>query len=897
MRRTAQGLLTLSAFLAGAAGMGLQSVLLAQLGLACGHSLGGALGPGLFAAGWCVGAWLAGAHRGRDMRALAALMLGAPAVAALATAWLRAAAPTGASVGLGSMAALAVAAIPQGMFLPLQSRAFSRAQGEARVALLYAANLVGALLGAWWIGMETVAAFGRPGAMLAANGAAAFSAALGAVGAALVGKSAPTVAQASTLPIGDRQAAWFAAVVAFWMLGLEWLCLRVAVLWTGSMVGELTRIVACSLFALALGAAVLPRCVHRDARGALEVLAIACVGSTWPLWASDALAWAAKTVTPALQASAWLGRVAEWPTTLTLVVPTLAPLGAVVPVIHRAMRGESGERLGRLFLFEALGALAAGPLLHFVLVPRLGLAPTFGLLALCPAIASGCLVKQRALRAPVAWVFLVCAIVGVFALRSESPALASPKLADPSLTVRALGEDAHFAVSVVDDGVNGERTLLTDTFRAAGSGRDYAYMRVLGHLPVLLARQPDDVAVIALGTGTTLGAVALHDEVDAIDLFELSPTVLGFAPWFVAVNRGALDPDSIAARSRADGGPRVQAHLGDGRRMLPAQQRRYDVITVEPLLPDSPFGVYLYTPEFYDVVRGALKDDGLFAQWVPPHAFPSDVCSAVVDAFAKSFEWRSAWLFGTQLILLGGPRAPRLDPAHFLNLSADLKAALAQLGLDSADGVRARWICDLESWPQSPRALSDEDPWIAWRSRQGEGRTLEWLPRNLELLTARSTPPPWPPSDARDELATAIARLHEARIAIAWREDAVRKGERDARDGLALVEPAFESLSRSVRQDAEIVAFLEEVEFLDAVRRGVGALAAGDARAALRDCVRAVELRPERCDTHLYLATALQRAGQLDAAAAAVRNAEELCPRWRETGVGQRALRLGLQTP
>jgi spermidine synthase len=888
----AQVLLALSALLGGAAGMGLQSVLLAYLGLASGHAASGAFGPGVFAAGWCAGAWLAGRHAGHPARALAALALLGPALGGACAVGLKgAASAASASTGL-TLALVAFAALPQGMLLTLQCRALSRASGAPRLAPVYVSNLLGALLGAWWIGLEVSAASGRSAALGVACAVAAASAVCGALGARRAGEDRPTSAAATPHAVGDAPAAWIALTTALWVFALEWLCLRLAVLWVGSQIGELTRVVAVALFALALGAALVPRFTHRDARGVLEVLALACVASTWPLWCSPTLDWIAANVQPAWKASADWGALADLPLTLALVVPTLAPLGAVAPVLHRAMAGESGARLGRVLGFEAFGALAAGPLLHSALVPHGGVGLALALAPACGLLAALGFARHVALRRGIAAVGVLSLGACALAWRAPQPALASPKLSDPAFTLRAFAEDAHFAVSVVDDGMLGERTLLTDTFRAAGDGRDYAYMRVLGHLPMLLHPRPERVAVIALGTGTTLGAVAEHDPARSIELFELSPKVVEFAPWFERVNRGALRGDDAAPRGEQ--APRVQVRLGDGRRELGRSSERFDVISIEPLLPDSPFGVYLYTPEFYARVNAALAEDGLFAQWVPPHALAPEVAAAVVEAFARSFEWSSAWTFGTQWILIGGARPPQLDPARFAALDEPLLSSLAAVGLDTFDGVRARWVADLREWPRSQRSLSDDDPWIVSRSRAEDPPLLEWLPRNFELLTSRATAPPWPANDAADALARALAALREARIAHAWREARRRGGELESVSARELVRTALGADAALAARDPEVRALLEELEFLEQLRAGVAALGVNDARGGLRGCLRAAELRPERADVHLYVAAALHALGQSAGAQAALAKAQQLCPRWRETPQGQRALRLGL---
>ncbi len=891
MRRAAPSLLVLSAALTGAGGMGLQSALLAYAGLVCGQSASGAFGPGAFAAGWCVGAWGAGRLRGSSSRAFALLAFVAPLAAAAVASALRsadAAPPSSASVFF----ALSLAAVPQGMFLTLQCRELSLRRGAPTLTAVYVANLLGALAGAWGIGLVTVAAAGRTGALLAANGVVAAGALFGLAGASRARAAAPVDEATPALALRMRHAAPIAACAALWVFALEWLCLRLAVLWVGSQVGELTRIVACSLLALAFGAAWIPRWVARDVRGVLSVLTLAALASTWPLVCSPALQWSASTVAPALRASAWGAPISDVAITLVLVLPALAPLGAVVPVLHRASSGESGARLGNILLFEALGALAAGPLLHAWLVPTVGVGGALAWLPLLALPAVVALVPRRELRARLAVLALIALVSSAAARFATAPALRSPKLTDPALNLRAFAEDEHFAVSVVDDGVNGERTLLTDTFRAAGDGREYAYMRVLGHLPVLAHPQPSRVAVVALGTGTTLGAAALHREVEALDVLEISPKVVEFAPWFESVNRGALAP--APTRRRADGSERVQVRIGDGRRLLAGDDARYDVITIEPLLPDSPFGVYLYTPGFYAVARRALAPDGVFAQWIPPHAMPPEVCASVVAAFARSFEWSGAWLAGTQVILLGAQAAPQFEPQRFADFDDELRRALADVGCDSPAAIQARWLGDPARWPAAPRELSDDDPWIVWRDRREDPPTLEWLPRNLELAATNAAPPPWASDSAAAALRALLADAREARIASAWSEARRRGGSRSEPDALELVSAAFGVGLARARAEPEVAQLLAEAEFLDVLRRGVGALAQGDARAALRDCVRAAELRPERADVHLYVAACLARLGESAASHAALARAERMCPRWRDTGVGQRALRLGL---
>ena len=898
------------AALCGAAGLGLEAVLISTAGLSLGQGRAGALGIGLFVTGWSLGAWLAGRSRRSPAAGLAAAGMGA-ALASIAAPqailWAGASAPGGVGATLGTALAIALAALPQGAFLPLLVRARERAVGSVGVAGIFASNLAGGVLGAWWIGYVAVGALGRPAAALCAGGAA-LAAALGALPLARTRSSlAPGPAPRPSAPgkhgLRLAQAAWVIGTCTLWVVGVEWIALRLAVLWIGSLQSALTSVLAASLLALALGAALVPALVHRDGRGVLETLALALAGSLWPLFAAPALA----AVRARLASAGPLAASLEDPlTALFLVGPALVAFGGIVPVLHRALPGESGLRLGSLLLHESWGALLAGPAVHWGLVPSLGLGGA--LAALAGLAAPAALALSGTFRRAGPALAAVAIAAALLASRARPPALDSPKLAEAALELRSLAEDGEFTVAVIDDGILGERALLTDQFRAAGTGRDYRYMRVLGHLPVLLHPEPRRVAVLALGTGTTLGAVALHPEVEEIDVLELSRAVVEQAPWFEAVNRGVL-AEGLPGLLQREPGERVRVFLEDGRCTLGRARGHYDVITMEPLLPDSPFGVYLYTREFYGVVHRALAPGGLCCQWVPPHALEPEVFDAVVDAFARAFPRSSLWVFGTQVILVGGDAAPELDPARFPAPEAaagdgrgeahsELRAALAELGLDDPAGLAARYVVSLADWPRSERPLTDADPWIAFRRKPRGVRVLTWLPANLEHAIARSSAPPeaWQAAIGEDAKARidGVRALREARVAHARAELLHRLGQASAAEARAISEEALAPALELAPGDPEVRELAGEIRFLGALRSGVAMLDAGAARAALEPLLDAAELRAERADVHLYVAGALARAGELRGAQAAAARALELCPRAAETAQGRRAIELGL---
>lgn len=952
----------LSAACAGASGMAFHVLALSSAGLLLGYGRSTAFGLAAFLAAWAAGAGAAGRERARIAPALVLAGIAACTLQPLAIAGLhteRAAFGSAVIAGGFALACIALPAFVQGLFLPWLARS------GARVDRLVVVNLAGAVFGAYVVAEAGTAHFGRVPAALAAGGLALVAGIAGAragasqdrgradgaeappgdaarvasAGIANGGTRAPSEARSEVPALADANTSTgpgphqrsqagahasaharhrdsagtnaaalaasapgpraLVALVALCtgaLVAHEWIGLRLSALWLGGMQPALVAVTCAALGALAFGALVVPSVVPRDGRGAAWVVALAALATAWPFAAPAAMRWFAAGLGSDLSALEDLHPFAR---ALVLVGPPLVPLGALVPVLHRALGGESGARLARIFWPEALGALVAIPLVHELVVPRFGLS---GALVACTAalLLAAALIARLSVAA-----FVVACVgsigVGVLAWRLPAPALASPPLSNPALRVLSFEEDRDFAVAVVDDGVLGERTLLTDGFRAAGTGRDYRYMQALGHLPLLLHPSPDRVAVLALGTGTTVGAVALHDDVERIDVLEISRAVVAAAPYFEAKNHGALREGLPGLERDDDGAARVVVRLGDGRATLAASAGAYDVITMEPLLPDSPFAVYLYTSEFYAIARRALKPGGLVCQWVPPHALEPRTFEAVVRAFSSSFAWSSSWLFGTQLVLVGADAEPALDPSRFATDSAPLAEELAALGLGSARDAVARCVGAARGFERDEptRELRDADPWIVHVERRRGAVLLADLPANLAWISERggALPERWRSIAGVERAFEGGAAVRLARYAHARDEARVRGAAVEATSSGASGELALrEALVRArelLGEDRELDELASEIAFLEDVRAGVALLSARDDRAALEPLRRAVLARPERADVHLYAAIALERVGDPNAGKA-LRRALESCPRLLETPAGRTAQRLGL---
>ena len=844
-----------AAFLFGAAGAATQALLLRAAGTSLGHGLALPAGLAAWFAGFALGAALSARLAGR-VRAVA--LLAGAALPALAHPVLVASGARGSTAGSAAVALLVVlaTAVPQGLwFAPLARRL-------GGLWLLWCVDLAGAALGLHVL-LEVLPRsrpLGETALWASACGVAASVLALLALR-----EAADTVKQTGQAsPDATRSGSgarwwWAAAFGAAGVVALELAYARICAALLGGLQPAHNATLLGAQLALFAGAAALPWLLPQRS-SALAWLALGA--ATGAALLPEVL----RRLAPALGAES----AALLPQALGVGLPLLCACGALLPCLARAA-GES--RTAALLSFEGLGALACGPLVALVVVPRLGLSAAIaaGIVALAACAACASSGERRARPA-----LLLALGAAAWIATRPSPVLATTPFRNAAFEFLSFDEDRDYAVAVVDDGIEGERTLLTDSFRAAGTGPDYRYMQALGHIPLLLHQSPRAVGVLALGTGTTLGAVALHEAPRSIEVLELSRAVLDAAPFFADKHHGALDAPLERLLAREG---RVGATIGDGRATL-ARGRAYDVLTMEPLLPDAPGAVYLYTREFYALARRALNAGGLLVQWIPTHALEPATCDALVDTFAASFECTTAFVVGTQTILVGSSAPPSFDVPG-ARRAASLQAELVGLGLADAEGLAAACVGRLEARPGA-RLVTDADPWIVHAPRRHGARLLFDLGENLRRLRLRATPPPGAPSDeaarrasqarslvrlARERFADETARLANGGIAPAdagssWREAVAEARLVDARD-------------------AELEAFEREARFVVGLREGATLLSLRDdaegARAALGPLLDAAEARPERADVHAWTALALERAGS-GAWQAALAKAGELCP-------------------
>ena len=120
---------------------------------------------------------------------------------------------------------------------------------------------------------------------------------------------------------------------------------------------------------------------------------------------------------------------------------------------------------------------------------------------------------------------------------------------------------------------------------------------------ISFARQPDDVLVIGFGTGYITEVAVKSRDVKSITLVELNRALL------TNLQKMQVFRDIL-------GDPRVDLVVEDGRRYLAQNDRKYDVILMDPLRSTTAYSNNLYSREFFQSLKAHLKPGGVVMVWL-----------------------------------------------------------------------------------------------------------------------------------------------------------------------------------------------------------------------------------------------------------------------------------------
>jgi spermidine synthase len=178
--------------------------------------------------------------------------------------------------------------------------------------------------------------------------------------------------------------------------------------------------------------------------------------------------------------------------------------------------------------------------------------------------------------------------------------------------------------------------------QASSNLQDMRLQRMLGHLSVLMRPDPQkvkDVLVVACGAGVTAGSFVPYPGIEKITICDIEPLVPKVVtPMFGDVNYHIVD--GIAKQNpHTVNGKEVRVVYDDGRhyiRTLP-RDKKFDIITSDPIDPWVKGCAALNTIEYYQMCRDHLKPGGVMSLWIPLYESNQETIRSVISTFFKVF--------------------------------------------------------------------------------------------------------------------------------------------------------------------------------------------------------------------------------------------------------------------
>jgi spermidine synthase len=723
-----------------------------------------------------------------------------------------------------ALAALTVPTLAMGATFPMAVRALE-APGRTRAGEVYAANTLGAAIGAALAGFVLLPAFGLRGTTfvgIALNLAAAIGfftlsrarAAVGAPALSAPGAPAPS-APAPSAPRAPSAPSAPASVIAIGVSGFIALAYEVA--WTrvlamviGPTSYAFSGMLVTFIGGLAIGAvagAALARRMGRPLLGLAATFLIATMGTAIAL---------TFTGRGPIIVGGWVARPdasfgwivsAELALVGALLLPITMAFGAAFPLALAAI-GETSLKAratdtslkaratptatsaARVYVANTVGAITGSLAAGWLLIPALGLRGTLVSLAVAGAVAAAVLALVAGTRGFVrASIGTAAAVVGTLVVMTPrwdpevlsggaykyAPYLRGGDL-ETGLSAGALlyyREGAAGTVSVRKTA--GSIALAIDGKVDASNDADMLTQRLLAHLPLVLHPAPREVAIIGLGSGVTAGSALAHD-VARVDVLEISPQVVEASAHFAADNRGALRD------------PRLRLIVGDGRSHLALGRRTYDVIISEPSNPWMAGVAGLFTREFFESARARLSPRGLLCQWSHTYDITAADLRSIAATFSSVFPDGTMWLVGEgDLLLIGGPSGvqPEADRIARALARPEVRADLAGVGVRSPFELLSLFAGDgedLRAFAQGAAIQTDSRLALEFSApRAIFGRSSDENARDLRARAAHARRP------------EAVSQALAAATAANWRDRGLMLLASDANTA------AFDDLARAAR--------------------------------------------------------------------------------------------------
>ena len=184
--------------------------------------------------------------------------------------------------------------------------------------------------------------------------------------------------------------------------------------------------------------------------------------------------------------------------------------------------------------------------------------------------------------------------------------------------------------------------------------------------------------------------------------------------------------------------PRVTIHLRDGRHYLLADDKRYDLVTSDPIHPWTRGSSDLYALEHFERMAAHLTPDGIASQWLPLYQLSDQDVRTVVATWCAAFPHTAAWLTAYDLALVGWNETPPGYAGWWGRpLPARVATALAEAGVHGTTDLAALQVAgdaELRAFATGADPMVEDRPVLEFRAPRSflagySAEALRWAGR------------------------------------------------------------------------------------------------------------------------------------------------------------------------
>jgi len=384
--------------------------------------------------------------------------------------------------------------------------------------------------------------------------------------------------------------------------------------------------------------------------------------------------------------------------------------GAVFPVAIQILVPDvehAGRTAGFLYMMNSMGAIVGTLLTGFILIEYLGLknaAIVCSILPAIPALLFFIFYRPVTQTAVILMAVLSVIVGGAIAAYPQYPfsvyisqrysSLQELERSSESRRTLKEYENSHGIVRVIQSG-NLRFLQVNSKNESSFMNSDLPTQALLALLSrTYLQRNPERLLDIGLGTGTTVWfAQKWAKEIDSI---EINPDVYtAVSEYFFPQFKEAQNINFISQEARY---------------YLANNEKKYDIITVEPSYPTDAVTASLYTRESFLEYRRALSEEGVLSLFIPLHVVGTRLAEGVIKTLLTTFKYVQIWSIshGADIIVVARQQPFNLAPDKVVEKISEYKiGSRGDLGLELTYARRNSMLEHIKLSPDIPVYTDD----------------------------------------------------------------------------------------------------------------------------------------------------------------------------------------------